>query len=716
MVALPGAVLPGGFAISARKTYGHVSDGMICSVRELGIGDEHTGSWCCAPDAGKPGDDALDLLGLRERGARHRGHRRPRLLPVGARAGARGVGGIRRRRSTTSPQRSSLPPADGRGLRDHGRRPGRLRPVLALRAITGLDPAAPVPGWMRRRLRQSGMRPISLAVDVTNYVMLETGQPLHAFDRAKLTGPIGVRRADAGERLSDTGRRRARPRPRRPRRHRRHRPDRAGRRHGRRVAPRSARRPPTSCSRPRTWTPVAIARAVAPAQTAERGVASRFERGVDPQIAAVALQRCVDLLVEHGGATCRRRLHRRRRSVPRRSRSPWRHRRPAGRGRHADRRGDGRGAPAQPGRLHGRAARRTLSVICRRPGARTSSDPADLVEEVVRLEGYDKIPSELPHCAARARADRRAAPAANRVAGAGGSRAIPRCSVYPFVAPLDARRVRAWPPTTRGVRRLRLVNPLSEAEPELRTSLLPGLLATAAAQRRARARATSRCSRWAWCICPRRGRPAGPAAGASTRRPARRRAGRAVRGACPTSRGTRRVVLAGDIERPGWWGAGRAASWADAVRGGARGCRVRRGPTWRCVRRNTRPWHPGRCAELVLDGAVVGPRGRAASAGHRGARAAGAHGRDGARPRRVHAARAGTRSGDLARSRRYFSTSPWSSTPVSPPPICSRRCAYGGGELLESVRLFDVFADAERLGPGRKSVAFALRCGRPTAP
>src|SRR3954447_12412746 len=66
VVALPGAVLPGGFEISARKTYGHVSDGMICSVRELGIGDEHAGILVLPPDAGKPGDDALDVLGLRE--------------------------------------------------------------------------------------------------------------------------------------------------------------------------------------------------------------------------------------------------------------------------------------------------------------------------------------------------------------------------------------------------------------------------------------------------------------------------------------------------------------------------------------------------------------------------------------------------------------------------------------------------------------------------
>ena len=61
--------------------------------------------------------------------------------------------------------------------------------------MTGFDPAAPTPDWMARRLAQAGMRPISLAVDVTNYVMLELGQPIHGFDRDKLRGPIVVRRA-----------------------------------------------------------------------------------------------------------------------------------------------------------------------------------------------------------------------------------------------------------------------------------------------------------------------------------------------------------------------------------------------------------------------------------------------------------------------------------------------------------------------------------------
>src|SRR5205807_742953 len=115
-LALPGAVLPGGFEIGARKTYGHISEGMICSASELALGDDHTG-------------------------------------------------------------------------------------ILVLREVRGFDPSARTPLWMVVRLARCAVRSVSLAVDVTNYLMFELGQPIHAFDRSKLTGEIVVRRAQPGEQL-----------------------------------------------------------------------------------------------------------------------------------------------------------------------------------------------------------------------------------------------------------------------------------------------------------------------------------------------------------------------------------------------------------------------------------------------------------------------------------------------------------------------------------
>ena len=206
---------------------------------------------------------------------------------------------------------------------------------------------------MRRRLRQSGMRPISLAVDVANYVMLETGQPLHTFDRAKLTGPIGVRRARAGERLStldgaehvldpddlvvtdDTGPIAL-----------------AGVMGG--ASTEIDESTTDIVLEAAHWTPVAISRAVRRHKLPSEA-AKRFERGVDPQIAAVALQRCVDLLVEHGGATAVDGF-----TVVGDGPAPVEITMAGiasgGGGRHADRRGDG-DRPADPGRLHGRGHR-----------------------------------------------------------------------------------------------------------------------------------------------------------------------------------------------------------------------------------------------------------------------------------------------------------------------------------------------------------------------
>src|SRR3984957_10948485 len=191
VAALPGAVLPGDFKISARTTYGHVSDGMICSARELGLGEDHDGI-IVLPDECEVGADAIELLGVRDE-----------VLDIAVTAdrgyclSLRGIAreaAIAYHRSLRDPALLDIPAPSQVGY------PVRLNDttgcdLFAARVVRGIDPLAPSPLWMQRRIQLAGMRPISLIVDVTNYVMLEIGQPLHAYALEKLTGPLTVRRA-----------------------------------------------------------------------------------------------------------------------------------------------------------------------------------------------------------------------------------------------------------------------------------------------------------------------------------------------------------------------------------------------------------------------------------------------------------------------------------------------------------------------------------------
>jgi len=202
VVALPGSVLAGGFEISARKTYGHTSDGMISSARELGIGADHAGILVLPEGTAVPGDDARPLLGL----APDDPDDVIELNITPDRGYCFSVRGLGRELAcsldvdyTDPAARVEVPPAQGEAwpvvLADSG-----CARFVASR-VDGVDPTAAAPWWMQRRLLAAGMRPISLIVDVTNYVMLELGQPLHAYDAARVTGPIVVRRARAGEKL-----------------------------------------------------------------------------------------------------------------------------------------------------------------------------------------------------------------------------------------------------------------------------------------------------------------------------------------------------------------------------------------------------------------------------------------------------------------------------------------------------------------------------------
>src|SRR5712692_7159941 len=199
--APPGATLPGGVEIGAREAYGRTSEGMICSAAELAIGEDHSGILVLPPDA-PVGTDFAAYAGLRDH-----------VLDIAVtpdKGYALSVRGVARELAIAFGA-DFTDPAD-LGL------PGDIEAISAdvypasiedfsacdrfvLREVRGLDESRPTPLVMRVRLARAGMRSVSLAVDVTNYLMLELGQPLHAFDRSRLSGPIVVRRARPGERL-----------------------------------------------------------------------------------------------------------------------------------------------------------------------------------------------------------------------------------------------------------------------------------------------------------------------------------------------------------------------------------------------------------------------------------------------------------------------------------------------------------------------------------
>jgi phenylalanyl-tRNA synthetase beta chain len=208
-VTLPGAVLPGPFPIAARKTYGHVSDGMIASAKELGLGDEHDGILRLVElgiDA-PVGTDAISLLGLDDVAVD--------INVTPDRGYALSVRGVAREYSH----------ATGAAFRDPGARPwaevgldddgafavsvddrapirGRVgASEFVARIVRDLDPTKPTPAWMIARLSLAGIRSLGILIDITNYVMVELGQPIHGYDLDKLQGGITVRRATAGEKL-----------------------------------------------------------------------------------------------------------------------------------------------------------------------------------------------------------------------------------------------------------------------------------------------------------------------------------------------------------------------------------------------------------------------------------------------------------------------------------------------------------------------------------
>ncbi|MER6163920.1 phenylalanine--tRNA ligase subunit beta [Streptomyces violaceorubidus] len=705
VVVLPGATLPGGFSISARKTYGKTSHGMICSSDELGMGDDGTHGIIVLPPETEVGKDAIELLELVDE-----------VLDIAVtanRGDCLSIRGVAREAAIAyglplrDPALLDVPGPNAYGYPVKIADPTGCDRFTA-RTVTGLSPEARSPIWLQRRLQKVGMRPISLAVDVTNYVMMELGQPLHAYDRSLVQGTIGVRRAQEGEKIVTL--------------------DGVERKlHAEDLVITDDRGPiglagvmgganteiADHGDAEKATSDVVIEAAhfdqVAIARTARRHKLSseasrRFERGVDPQAAAAAAQRTVDLLVLLAGGTAES-------GVTEISAPPVPHTITVAAD-HPDR---------VAGVEYGReiVVRRLQEVGCdvygqdelivTVPSWRPDlTDPNDLAEEVIRLEGYENLPSTLPRPPAgrgltsRQRLHRRVGRA---LAGAGYVEALN----YPFVSEqvFDQLGLDADDPARRVVR---LVNPLSDEEPALRTSLLPGLLG---ALRRNDGRGAHDLALFETGLVfhPRDEQRV------AANLPVDRRPGEdelaALDAALPDQPRHVAVVLTGAREQAGWWGKGRPADWADAVEA-ARGVAREAGAELGVRKGQYGPWHPGRCAELFVT--VNGEDRVVGHAGELHPRVLKTLGL----PARTCAAEldldAVARVGQDTPQAPGISTFPVATQDVAlvveefvPAADVEAALREGAGELLESIRLFDVYDNAEQLGEGRKSLAYALR-------
>ncbi len=192
-LALPGAVLGADFKIKPGKLRGVVSEGMMCSAKELGLAEDAEGLLILPQDA-TPGKPVAELFPADTVLELEVTPNRPDML--GLRGVAREVAALTQveSRAGALPEASAAPAGSFVQLLDPG------CPLYSARIIRGVT-IGPSPPWLAARLTAAGLRPINNVVDVTNYVLLETGQPLHAFDLAKLDGGIVVRTAAEGEEL-----------------------------------------------------------------------------------------------------------------------------------------------------------------------------------------------------------------------------------------------------------------------------------------------------------------------------------------------------------------------------------------------------------------------------------------------------------------------------------------------------------------------------------
>jgi len=693
VVAIPGAVLPGDFHISSRETYGKISDGMICSAKELGLGDDHSGIIVLSPEDAPIGADAVELLGINDV-----------IFDIAVnpdRGYALSIRGLARELAGAldlefnDPARlrfSSLRAKDG-GT------PCKIREganEIFLRTVADVDMSRPTPLSMRRKIEKCGMRSISLPVDITNYLMLELGQPLHAFDADQIAGTLQVRSAKKGEKLTTLD-----------------------------GEERVLNEGDLTIADDKKVLALAGTMGGAEAEVSEKTLritveaahfhsdlvarnsrrhrlsteaSRRFERFVDPAMAEIASMRALEFLVQHAGASY------------------------VGSSHDGDI-GAARSIEVDLRRLNAILGREyssdEMSSMLERIGCQSTNEgnlftvvvpswrpdlntDADFAEELARIHGYDVIPLRLPVAKAKVQSLGSASEPDSRkrrrlVVDFLASRGFAETQNYPFTS---QRLIEELGFEGARARSFKIANPLSDEFPVMRTHILQSLLPTAV---RNINRGNGQVAIFeVGRIFRAPEKVAVTSLFATGSRPSDDDVS-ALLSAVPNQPTMLAGVIAGEMEKSGWWGRGREGTWVDAVSMAAEVIGLL-GSSVEIISSDLAPWHPGRCAELRVGNTAVAHAGEL-------------------HPRVIELLGLPVRSvafavildlipgGDLVKPGKLATMPPaiQDVALVVDASVSAERVREaleeGAGELLESIELFDRY---EKFAPGKISLAFTL--------
>ncbi|MFS0502660.1 phenylalanine--tRNA ligase subunit beta [Corynebacterium striatum] len=704
VVALPGAELPGGFKIAARETYDHISNGMLCSAAELGFAEKSDGIITFGEEYGQYiGQDARKLIALADTVfdvniTPDRGY------ALSARGLTREIASafdlefadVAQDPSVAGIDVSGVPAPEGALINIDLREETKAQ-RFGLRKVSGIDPNARTPFWMERELMLSGQRAVNPATDVTNYVMLLLGAPMHAFDANLVKGDLVVRNAEEGEKFEtldhvqrtlsagdvlicdDNG-----------------------------IQSMAGVMGGTSTEimdettdvyfESAIWDPITVARTSRRHKLSSEA-SRRFERGVDPAIVEVALDVACALLVEIAGGTIE----------------------------------SGRtlvGDVAKPQQITMRASKpseyagveysretivqrlREVGCTVEEQGENLLVTPAtwrtditmdvDLIEEVLRLEGLEDIPTILPTPVGGrglTPAQKRRRAIGHGLAYAGYAEVLPS----PFIAN-DTFDVWGLDADDDRRRTVSVQNPLESDKAILSTTLLPNML-EAIGRNVARGRADLALFGLQQVSFKRADSSPMPSV---EQRPADDVV-KELRESLPEQPLHVATVATGNIEHEGPWGEGRAFTYADAIESARQVARAA-GVEIELEAAEQLPWHPGRCAAVkaVVDGEsiIVGYAGEL-------------------HPQVLEALNLPARTCAMEIDVTALPTDELFPAPVlsafpalhqdialivdesTPAEEVRKVVEEGAGELLEAVELFDVFR-GEQLGEDKKSLAFKL--------